>query len=183
MTEGAEGYGSITKTLHWVTVVALAAQLVVGYSLERADDLLEEPADRWLGGDGGLLPVHAGLGLTILGVTLLRVVWRASTSLPPWAEGLSPMERHLAHRVEQVLYATLFLAPLTGLGLVLLSGEDWESGRDGEWRAPWSLVDDQELLGGHIASHLVLFAALLLHVGLVLKHQLVDRDQLLNRML
>jgi cytochrome b561 len=183
MTDGAQGYGSVTKTLHWVTAAVLAAQLVVGYSLERADDLLEEPTERWLGGDGGLLPIHVGLGLTILGLTLLRVVWRAATTLPPWAEGLSATERRLAHRVEQVLYGTLFLIPLTGLGLVLLSGEDWETGNDREWRAPWELADDDVLLGAHIATHLVFFAALLLHVGLVLKHQLVDRDRLLNRML
>jgi len=49
--------------------------------------------------------------------------------------------------------------------------------------APLELVDDDVLLAAHIATHLVFFAALAVHVGLVLKHQLVDRDGLLKRML
>ncbi|WP_275593114.1 hypothetical protein [Streptomyces deccanensis] len=35
----------------------------------------------------------------------------------------------------------------------------------------------------HIAAQVVLHAAFAAHVGLVLKHQLVDRDHLLGRML
>lgn len=34
MRNDADGYGVVTKTLHWVTVAALGAQLVVGYLLD-----------------------------------------------------------------------------------------------------------------------------------------------------
>lgn len=44
-------------------------------------------------------------------------------------------------------------------------------------------MDDDVLLGGHIATHVACFVALTAHVGLVLKHQLVDRDGLLRRIL
>ena len=37
--------------------------------------------------------------------------------------------------------------------------------------------------GGHIATHLAFFAAFTLHIGLVIKHQLLDRDGLLRRIL
>ena len=180
---GPQGYGLVTKTLHWLTVAALAGQFTIGYSMTRADDLLEGAVDRWLGGEESrLLLVHAVLGVGILVIAGLRVLWRASTPLPPWAEGLSEVERRVEYRVEQVLYWTLFLVPSTGLGLVLLSGEDWELGGR-EWTASWVLADVDLLLTAHIATHVVLFAALLIHVGLVLKHQFIDRDRLLNRML
>jgi cytochrome b561 len=179
----SSGYGLVTKVLHWSTVAALAGQFTVGYSMHRADDLLEGAVDRWLAGEEDrLLLVHAGLGVAILALAGLRVLWRRLTPLPPWAEGLSQRERRIAHRVERALYWTLFLIPLTGLSLVLLSGEDWETG-EREWAAPWELADDDVLLAAHIATQLVFFAALAAHVGLVLKHQLVDRDRLLNRML
>ena len=179
----SRGYGLVTKLLHWVTALALVAQFTVGYAMRRADDLLEPAVDRWLGGEEDrLLVVHDGLGVGILAVAGLRVLWRASTSLPEWAEGLSEVERRIEHRAEQVLYWTLFLIPLTGLSLVLLSGEDWELGGR-EWEAPWELADDDALLTAHIITHLVFFGALVIHVGLVLKHQLVDRDHLLDRML
>lgn len=183
LRNGPEGYGVVTKSLHWVTVAALLAQLVVGYSLERADDLLEGAVDRWLGGEADrLVLVHAALGVSILALAVVRVVWRRATPLPPWADGLSPLERRTAHLVETTLYWVLFLIPLTGLGLVLVTGEDWDLGGR-KWQAPRDWVDDDLLLTAHITAHLVFFAAVLVHVGLVLKHQLVDRDRLLNRML
>jgi cytochrome b561 len=61
-----------------------------------------------------------------------------------------------------VLYLLLFVVPLTGLWLVVVS-------------------DDAVAL--HVAGHIAFFVALALHVGLVLKHQLIDRDRLLRRML
>lgn len=179
----AGGYRLVTKVLHWTTVVALAAQFAVGYSMERADDLLDGPVDRWLGGeDDMLLIVHAAIGVSILLLAVIRVVWRAATPLPAWADGLSESERRIAKRVEQVLYWLLFLIPLTGLALVLVSGEDWDLGRR-EWEAPREWADDDVILAAHIATHLAFFAAFAVHVGLVLKHQFVDRDRLLNRML
>ena len=35
----------------------------------------------------------------------------------------------------------------------------------------------------HIVSHIAFFVVIVLHVGLVLKHQVLDRDRLLRRML
>ncbi|WP_069386578.1 cytochrome b [Cellulosimicrobium cellulans] len=180
----ASGYGAVTKTLHWVTVAALVAQLVVGYLLDedggqgRGRGRGGEPGrGRGRGGDSDddglsglldgdldvLLAVHVALGVTILVITLARLVWRRLTPLPPWAPGLSAGERRLAHGTELALYASLLVMPATGIVLLL--------------------SDDDDLLWLHVASHVVFYATLALHVGLVLKHQLVDRDRLLDRML
>ena len=175
-------YGRVARLLHWTMVVTLLLQFVVGYSLEQAG-LLDGVVDRWLGGDEDqLLVVHVVLGVSLLALAVVRVVWRRVAGLPPWAEGLSTRERRLAHRTEQVLYAVMFLIPLTGLALVTISGEDWDLAR-GEWQAPLEWVDDDVVLGAHVTTHVVFFAAFAAHVGLVLKHQLVDRDGLLRRML
>lgn len=179
----APGYPVGTKILHWAMVVALSIQFVLGYAIDRADDLLEWFVDGWLGGqEDRLVLMHVGIGLIIISLAIVRVVWRRTVGLPPWAPGLSELERRIAHRVEQVLYWLMFLIPLTGLALVLVSGEDWDLGR-GQWQAPVEWLDDDVLLGAHIASHLTFFAALAIHVGLVLKHQFIDRDHLLRRML
>ncbi|MFO7293813.1 MAG: cytochrome b/b6 domain-containing protein [Acidimicrobiia bacterium] len=177
------GYGTVTKALHWVTVLAMAAQFLVGYAIDRADDLLDPVADRFFAGEPeGLVVVHAALGTGILLTTIVRLVWRRTAGLPPWAPGLSRRERAVAHTVEVGLYWLLFLIPVSGLGLFLFSGESWELGR-GEWRAPWAWVDDDVLLAVHIAGHALFFLAIAVHVGIALKHQLIDRDGLLRRML
>jgi cytochrome b561 len=176
-------YHPLTRVLHWSMAGLLALQFVVGYSLERADDLLEPLVDLWLGGDDDVLVlVHALIGAAILLLALVRVVVRRTVELPPWAPGLSSLERRLAHRVEQALYAMMFLVPLSGLALVLVSGEDWDLGQR-EWRAAVELADDDVLLGVHIVTHVTFFLVLAVHVTMVLKHQLVDRDGLLRRML
>jgi cytochrome b561 len=109
----------------------------------------------------GLLAVHVALGLTILALAVLRVAWRR-TGLPPRAATLRDGERTLAHWTERVLLATLFVIPLSGL-LVLVVDDEW--------------------LPLHVGGHIAFFVALAAHLGLVLRHQLVDRDRLLSRMI
>jgi cytochrome b561 len=172
-------YGGVTRTLHWLTVAAVAAQFTVGYSVDvdggqgrgrgrgRGG---ESGRGRGRGGDDGLdvfgddtlLTVHVALGVSILVLAIVRLAWRRRSTLPPWAPGLSSFERKLAHRTEQALYALLFAIPLSGLWLVLVS---------------------DDAVAVHIAFHIAFFVVIAAHLGLVLKHQLIDRDHLLRRML
>lgn len=112
--------------------------------------------------DDPLVTAHVALGVTILALAVARVWWRRRTTLPPWAPTLSAAERTLAHWTERALYLLLFAIPLSGLWLVLIS---------------------DDAVGVHVASHLIFFVVLAAHVGLVMKHQLLDRDRLLRRML
>lgn len=171
------GYGPVTKGLHWLTVAAIVTQLIIGYSLDvggrgrgrgrgrggesgrgrgRGGDDLD------VFGDNRLLTAHVILGVTILVLASVRLYWRQHTTLPPWAPGLSPAERTLAHWTERALYVLLFAMPLSGLWLVLVS-------------------DDAVTI--HVTSHIAFFVVIAAHVGLVLKHQLIDRDGLLRRMI
>jgi cytochrome b561 len=175
LTPPDHGYTPIAKVLHWTTVAALAAQITVGYALDvgggrgrgrgrggepgrgrgRGDDSLD------VFGDDGLITAHVVLGVSIVVLAATRVWWRRRAGLPPWAPSLSPTERTIAHWTERALYTLLFVVPLTGLWLVLVS-------------------DDAVAI--HVAGHVALYAALTVHLVLVLKHQLIDRDGLLRRM-
>ena len=169
-------YGRTTRTLHWLTVAALGTQFVIGYVMEADDSGRGRGRGRGSGsgrgrgrggdldvfGDDPLLTAHVVLGVTILVLATVRLIWRSRSALPPWAPGLSAAERTLAHWTERALYVLLFAIPLTGLTLVLVS---------------------DDALGLHVASHIAFFVVVSAHVGLVLKHQLIDRDHLLQRML
>ena len=172
----AVAYGAVTKALHWITFAALAVQFTIGYVLDVGGS--GRGRGRGRGGDSGrgrgrggeielfgddvLLTVHISLGLTILLLAVLRLYWRRRITLPPWAPTLSAGERTLAHWTERLLYGLLFAIPLSGLSLVFVS---------------------DDALGVHVASHITFFVVFAAHVGLVLKHQLFDRDRLLQRML
>lgn len=139
--------------------------------LDRIEERAEEPVEAAYSdlGSGDLFADglstgdwHLLLGLAILALGVLRIVWRATTPLPPWAPALGPGERHLEGLLEKVLLALLFVIPLTGL--LLVAGEDG-----------W--------LGLHVAAHIAFFVTLALHVGLVLRHTVVRRERHLQRML
>ena len=106
--------------------------------------------------------MHVLLGVTILVLATVRLLWRRHSTLPPWAPGLSASERTLAHWTERLLYPLLFVIPSTGLWLVLVS---------------------DDALAAHVAAHIAFFVVVTVHIGLVLKHQFIDRDHLLRRML
>ena len=167
-------YGLVTRVLHWLTVAALAAQFTLGYVMDAGGSGRgrgrggESGRGRGRGGDldvfgeDRLLTAHVIVGLTIVLLAAVRLSWRRHSSLPPWAEGLSATERTIAHWTERSLYLLLFVIPLTGLWLVLIS---------------------EDALALHVASHIAFFVAVAAHLGLVLKHQLINRDGLLRRML
>jgi cytochrome b561 len=75
--------------------------------------------------DGLSLPeLHVSLGLFVLVLAVVRLVWRRTTPLPPWAEHLSAGERRLEGLLEKLLLALLFVVPATGL-LLVAAGDDW----------------------------------------------------------
>jgi cytochrome b561 len=76
-------------------------------------------------GDGLSLPeLHVSLGLLIILLGVIRLAWRRTTPLPPWAEHLSAGERRLEARLEQLLLALLFVVPASGL-LLVAAGTGW----------------------------------------------------------
>jgi cytochrome b561 len=112
--------------------------------------------------DGLSLPeVHVLLGFSIMLLGVLRVLWRATTPLPPWAPFLRAKERRLESVLEKLLLTLLFVVPATGL--LLIAGES-------------------DSLAIHIVAQLVLLAVIAVHVGLVLSHTVVKRDGQLWRM-
>ena len=113
--------------------------------------------------DGLSLPeLHISLGLFVLLLAVLRLLWRRTTPLPPWAAHLSAGERRLEGLLEKALLTLLFVVPVSGL-LLVAAGDGW--------------------LPLHVAAQIAFLAAIALHVGLVLSHTVVRRNRHLARML
>lgn len=179
---GPDGYGVLTRLVHWSTVALVAAQLAVGWSmdlddcdppgkdrsggdtseseearLDRLEDLCEQQADRLdlVGAGIGLPELHLALGLAILAVGLLRPVWRRYDGFPPWSGHLSGGERRLVHWTERSLMGLLVLVPLSGVALVGTGDDDW--------------------LPLHLTAHAGFFLALLLHLFTNLRPRILTR--------
>ncbi|TGN65964.1 hypothetical protein EXE59_19910 [Nocardioides eburneiflavus] len=166
------GYRASQKVLHWLTVLAVSAQLVVGYNLDlddgcdppgedrsggdtsdaeeerldRLEDACEARADSYdlLGGGFDLAEVHLLLGLAVLSLGVVRPLWRRVAGLPPWSEHLSAGQRRLATRTEHALMALLVVVPLTGIVLVATAVDAW--------------------VPLHVGAHIAFFVALAAHL-------------------
>lgn len=172
----ARGYHPVTKVFHWGIFFLMIGQFLVGYTLERLeDDGLAE--DR-------LFTLHASLGMTILVLSIFRLIWRRRQALPPWAPTLTPFERRYSHTVERILYALALAIPLSGLALAVADERPLPLVGELEISEAFDDSEVEDIFEGvHIATHLLFFAGFALHVGLVIKHQFLDRDRLLNRMM
>ncbi|MEI5676305.1 MULTISPECIES: cytochrome b/b6 domain-containing protein [unclassified Nocardioides] len=173
LRNGPHGYGAVTKTLHWLTVLALVAQVVVGYAMDGDGSGHGRGRGRGRSGESGrgrgrggddefslfdgpfdLVDLHVVLGLAIIALALTRLVWRRTTPLPPWSARLNARDRRLVSATEKVLLALLVVVPATGIALVL---------------------GDDDLLPLHVAGHVALYATVALHVGVVVRRRLVGR--------
>ncbi len=181
MKNSEAGYGSFTKLFHWLIVILFAAQytggnimVAIGFNSSFAGI-----------GTNDYYNWHKSLGLVALGIAVFRILNRRVGELPPWAPTISTFEQKFIHRVEQVFYAAMLVMPISGWFYVMWG--HYGVNLFGIWEMPRPLPRDDTLRDVakwiHIISGYVLMAAMVGHIGLVLRHQLVMRDGLLKRML
>jgi cytochrome b561 len=130
---------------------------------------------------------HKSWGLTILGLTVLRLAWhwsnRQSPALPAT---LRPHERVLARLSHRGLYALLlFLMPLSGW--LMSSARNFPVSWFGALQLPDLIGPDVEayefLRAAHGMLAALLFGLVLLHALAALTHHFVRKDDVLRRML
>ena len=132
---------------------------------------------------------HKWAGVTVLALSLLRRVWRLSHRPPALPEAVAqamPRWQHLAHHgTHHALYLLFFAVPL--LGWAYSSAAGFPVVLFGVWPLPDFITADKALAElikpWHRLSAYAMAALVLLHVAAALKHQWIDRDGLLGRML
>jgi cytochrome b561 len=175
------GYGALTKLFHWLIVLLFALQYL------SAPIMLRTPADATtLGlGQATYYNWHKSLGLVALIVAIARLVNRRTGELPPWAPTLTSVEQIITHRAEQLLYAAMFIMPLSGFlyvmaggyGVLLFGLFDLPN------PIPSSTVIASVAKWVHVAGALLLLLPLGTHIGLVFGHHFGLKDRLIDRML
>jgi cytochrome b561 len=177
-------YGTVAIILHWLIAIAIVAQLWLGFFMER---LAEGSFQRF-----EALQRHKSLGLTILILSVARLVWRLANPTPRADPGLAPIERRLAGLAHFGLYFLIIAVPLTGwatvsaspLGLpIQLYGViEWPHlpffGAVGEGQAMEDLMH-----AIHKGLVLALIGLALIHILAALRHQFLLKNAVLGRMI
>lgn len=170
-------YGSIPKTLHWLTV----ALVIVAWLLGTFGDDLPRGAARSAG-----LFIHISAGVGILILLVLRVIWRVvDRPPPPEVTPLGSWLEIVGKLTHAGLYVLLAATPVLGVLLQFARGEALPLFGMTEIASPWvrdrafasSLKDVHETL----ANILMILAAF--HALAAIVHHWLWRDRTLARML
>ena len=176
LAEPRHRYSTVSLAFHWGLALLVLAQVL----LITAKGASEGPLSR------EILMLHKSVGLTILVLTMARIGWRiANPAIPLPVE--TPRWQKITARATHVLFYVLLIAlPLGGWAASSAGG------REIVWFGlfNWPLLPlplDRDLAGAFMAAHKagvkVLYVLLSLHVLGALKHQFIDRDNVLRRMI
>jgi cytochrome b561 len=176
-------YGMVAILLHWLIAGVIFLQLWIGFWME---DLAKGSFDRFQA-----LQWHKSVGLTILILSVVRLLWRLMHPAPPPSVFLKPLEQRLARATHFALYFLIIAVPLAGwatvsasplgLPITLYGVIDWPhipmlAGAADQKALEHFLEEIHETL---VFSLVGLF---LLHILAALRHQYLLKDNMLARM-
>ncbi len=92
-------YTGVAIALHWAIALAIVGMIALGWNMD---------------GNEALYQLHKSIGITILILTLARIVWRVLNPPPPLPAGMTAWERTLSHGVHVAFYGLMLAMPLTG---------------------------------------------------------------------
>jgi cytochrome b561 len=188
-------YDSVSQILHWTTALLVVVLLVIGKAGLVDADHPASAGFMW----------HCSLGVLVLALVAARLIWRLVSSPPELPSTMTRVGRASAKAMHAALYVLLVALPLSGWLAASSEGSHinffnvvtlprWERSGPasaGPAAAPRAQPADEASGEGSEdlaeESHDLLSDALLilvsLHLLAALKHQFVDHDGLIRRML
>ena len=169
-------YAPLLRAIHWATAVLFIAAMLIGLYCG-----LQPPGTS---PRRELLEVHKSLGMTLLFLSVLRLMVRFATRVPAEPSSFGVLVRLAARLNHVALYAILFAMPLTGYAFSSAGGYSLKY----FWTFSWPrLVADNPGIAhagevSHDALAWLVYAAVALHIAATFWHAVVLRDGTLARM-
>ncbi len=167
-------YSPPAIAFHWLLALAIVGSFSVGlYMHELPFSPTRLKLYNW----------HKWAGITIMALSVLRLLWRL-THRPPADVPMASWQRHAAHITHTALYVLFFAVPLSGWAYSSSAG--FPVVVYGVLPLPDFVPVDKALAewlkGTHKLLTITLSLVVIGHVAGALKHQFIDRDGLLSRM-
>jgi len=173
-------YTRTAKVLHWLVALFILTNLVIGLRMERFPGYSHKSPE-W----NGILFWHGSIGAVVLWLAVARIIWRTGHRPPPLPRSIPLWQAWIAHSVHALLYLAMLALPLSGYAHRVAGNHPVSF--LGLWNWPDLFAPNESLrvLFGsiHVDLALALGGLLILHLGAVLKHLLINRDGVAKRML
>lgn len=165
-------YHPVLVVLHWLSALLIILTLLA--ALGGLGDMPNTPEK------APMLATHMTMGLTILALTIVRLVTRFTSKKPAPATAGHPIIDKIGAATHWLLYLGALGMGLSGLGIASQSGILPLLG-GGEVTLPADFMAYPPRLGHGLVARLLL-ALIALHIGAALYHQFIRKDGLLGRM-
>lgn len=175
MAEPRNRYSTVSLVLHWGIAALVLGQIILITAAEAE------------GSNRGLwMMLHKSGGMAILILTLARIGWRIANPAIALPSSLPKWQKVFARATHVLFYVVLLVLPLTGW----LAGSAMQRGFEfyGLFNFPLLPVGGgretaRALMAIHTNLPKLLYVLVFLHVAGALKHQFIDRDNVLHRMI
>ncbi|WP_439620740.1 cytochrome b/b6 domain-containing protein [Hyphomonas sp.] len=170
-------YTAVAIALHWAIAALIIFMIWLGWNMDENETRYQ---------------LHKSIGITILLLTVARVLWRMLNPPPALPAEMKPLEKIASHYVHLGLYALMILMPLFGWILVSISKFQVPTVLFGA--VSWPNLPFLSGLRGNELAHViietlhskgawVIIALLALHVAGALKHEFSSEEGVLKRMI
>jgi cytochrome b561 len=167
-------YSKVAIILHWLMAVMIIGNLAGG--------LLHDFVPTAGGQRLFVMNLHKSFGLTILVLTLVRIAWRLTHKPPALPAYFTSGERVLAKGAHLGFYAAMLALPLSGWIMADRNARGLEWFGLGVPKFGVSKAVAETFLEAHEILGWTMLALIALHIAGIVKHMLLDRDNLLPRM-
>lgn len=106
MSASSERYTSVAITLHWLIAIAITGMILGGWYM---GDLPDGAPGQYF-----LYQMHKSIGITILLLTVARIIWRVMNRPPALPDEMNDLEKTASHLVHFGFYGLMIALPLTG---------------------------------------------------------------------
>lgn len=174
--QNAGRYSAVAIALHWIIAIMIVLNFVGAFE---AEDLPSAEKAYAMAG-------HKAMGITILVLSVLRLVWRLAKRSPPLIETLKTWEAAVAKVTHLLFYFLMIAVPLAGWGLHSAASGGKPLTWFGQFDIPALPVGAGKPIVGvfqdlHEMLAFLMLGLAVLHVAAALKHQFIDRDGTLRR--
>ena len=169
-------YTTVAIILHWVMAALILFMIWLGWNMD---------------GNEARYQLHKSIGITLLFLTVTRILWRAANPPPPLPNEMPTHEKLASHLVHIAFYGLMIILPLAGWVLVSTSKFKVPTVLFGS--ISWPHLPAPDFLRGDIAHTIIetihskgawlLIILLVLHVAGAVKHEIGGEDGVLKKML